>query len=262
MPTLRTRPFFTDNPGDLPYTYDVPASVELVVQSIVARFDGSGAGEDWLPCLSLYTQDGHLMARSRCDQVFAAGDTGVVTWGPFFRRQVAAATPSGASLGFATMLKGVTSVTPINGNFHTYTPDFGVGTSFRSNDSRLTLVTDTPPRNPPVGIGIPGGVVVQVMTAVDSFGAEPDGQHDSGWQISGSYSVRQEGPGRTSPQAGGFGDPLTDDFSGPASLVFIDHLSSASDWVVGLAHEYDNWTNGAQDFRYGVTVTILGDRPT
>lgn len=87
MANLRTRPFFTDVPGALPYRYDVPGSVELVVQSVVARFDGAGAAGTFLPCLAVYTQDGHLIARVRPDQEFLVGDTGVVTYAPFLRRK-------------------------------------------------------------------------------------------------------------------------------------------------------------------------------
>jgi hypothetical protein len=90
---LSTRPFFTDNPGSIPYEYVVPATVELRVQSIVARFDGGGASGEFYPCLAIYTQDNHLLARIRTDQKFAIGDSGVVTWGPFLRQAAAAAAP-------------------------------------------------------------------------------------------------------------------------------------------------------------------------
>jgi hypothetical protein len=95
---LSTKPFFTDNPGSIPYEYIVPATVELRVQSIVARFDGTAASGEFYPCLAIYTQDNHLLARIRTDQKFSVGDTGVVTWGPFLR-QAAAATPAPPSSG-------------------------------------------------------------------------------------------------------------------------------------------------------------------
>jgi hypothetical protein len=93
---LSTKPFFTDNPGSIPYEYVVPATVELRVQSIVARFNGAAASGEFYPCLAIYTQDNHLLARIRTDQKFAVGDTGVVTWGPFLRQAAAAAAAAGS----------------------------------------------------------------------------------------------------------------------------------------------------------------------
>lgn len=103
MANLRTKPFFTDVPGALPYTYTVPGTVELVTQSIVARFDGSAAAASFVPCVSVYTQDGRLMARVRLDQVFAAGDTGVGTWAPFLRRVLTGTTPVSTNAAIARL---------------------------------------------------------------------------------------------------------------------------------------------------------------
>lgn len=83
MPTLRTSPIYTDNPGSLPASYVIPGTLELVIQSIVARFDGSAAASEFYPTLSIYTQDGRLVSRVRTDEAFDVGDTGVVTFGPF-----------------------------------------------------------------------------------------------------------------------------------------------------------------------------------
>jgi len=83
---LRTSPIYTDNPGALPAQYIIPGTLELVVQAIVARFNGAAAAGSFLPCLSVYTQDGRLVARVRPDQELAVGDTGVVTFAPFLRR--------------------------------------------------------------------------------------------------------------------------------------------------------------------------------
>lgn len=262
MPTLRTRPFFTDNPGDLPYTYDVPASVELVVQSIVARFDGGGAGEDWLPCLSLYTQDGHLMARSRCDQVFAAGDTGVVTWGPFFRRQVAAATPSGASLAFASWRSNSVAVTgPLN-SFNIMDLNPATAPGIKTNDPRLAIVND-PGHTPLWGISIPGGVVIEAMTSVELVSNIADGAHTVGWVIRGVPSVTRYGPREGITQSASFSEiGMADDYSAPDALYHVQHMGASSDWILGGIHTWRNWTTDPLDFTYGIDVTILGDLPT
>ena len=77
---------YTDNPGAIPASYIVPPSLDLVVQSIVARFNGAAAAASFMPTLEVLSQDGRLIARVRPDQTFLVGDTGVVTWSPFLRR--------------------------------------------------------------------------------------------------------------------------------------------------------------------------------
>jgi hypothetical protein len=88
-----TQLVYTENPGGLPAAYVLPPGLDLVVQSIVARIDGTSASGTFVPTLSIYSQSGNLMARVRPDQEFAAGDTGVVTWAPFLRRRKAATRP-------------------------------------------------------------------------------------------------------------------------------------------------------------------------
>ncbi len=82
---------FADNPGDLPANYTLPPNSDFAVNSVVARIDGSAAAGSFVACLSIFSQDGHLMARVPTDQVFAPGDTGVVTYAPFLRKTAAAA---------------------------------------------------------------------------------------------------------------------------------------------------------------------------
>lgn len=87
---------YADNPGSLPASYTLPPGLDLALQSIVARVDGTGASASFRPCLAVYSQDGKLMARVPAQQTFAIGDTGVVTWAPFLK---AASTASTTSLG-------------------------------------------------------------------------------------------------------------------------------------------------------------------
>lgn len=92
--TARTQLIFTDNPGDLPASYRVPASLEIVVSSVFARFDGSGAGGDFLATLDILSQSGNLISRVAVNsQTLAAGDSARVTWAPFLRRASAATPP-------------------------------------------------------------------------------------------------------------------------------------------------------------------------
>jgi hypothetical protein len=86
----RTSLIFTDNPGDLPAQYVVPPSMDLQLQSVVARFNGSGAGAAFWPCLSVFTSDDHLVGRFRPSTQMEAGDSGVVTYAPFLKDDVSA----------------------------------------------------------------------------------------------------------------------------------------------------------------------------
>lgn len=74
------QPIFTDNPGQLPATYTIPAGVAFDVASVFAKFDGSAASGSFLPCLTVLTQDGHVVARVRPDETYSVGDTGDITW--------------------------------------------------------------------------------------------------------------------------------------------------------------------------------------
>ena len=95
MGTEDTHLVYTDNPGAIPATYEVPDTLSLDISSVFARIDGSGAAGPFLPCLSVYSQDGHLLARVPADQTLAIGDTATVTWAPFLRTATTGgATPS------------------------------------------------------------------------------------------------------------------------------------------------------------------------
>lgn len=90
MPTPITR----DGPEAAPYAYVLASSEEFTPQAISAVFDGSGAGGDFLPCCSVYTQNGQLVSRDFPSTV-TAGDSAEVTYHPF--------------------LRAATSVTPVTG---------------------------------------------------------------------------------------------------------------------------------------------------
>lgn len=71
--------------GNAPLTYTVtePGTVDL--QSIFARFDGSGAGGSFKPVVTIRAQNGAILARVFPSQDLAAGDTADVTFAPFLR---------------------------------------------------------------------------------------------------------------------------------------------------------------------------------
>lgn len=76
---------FNDAPGALPAQYVVPPTLDLQISSIVARFNGAAASGAFLPCLAIYSQDGHLVGRFHPNVEVSAGDTATVTYAPFLR---------------------------------------------------------------------------------------------------------------------------------------------------------------------------------
>lgn len=91
MAQQKVQLIYTDNPGNLPADFTLPPGLDLELSSVIARVNGSGAAATFLPVLEVLSQDGKIIAQSRPDQEFSAGDTGRVTWAPFLRRQAAAA---------------------------------------------------------------------------------------------------------------------------------------------------------------------------
>ena len=79
----RVQLIFRENPGTLPADYPLGPGEEIELSSVVARVDGAGAAATFIPVLEVLSQAGNLIARVRSDQVFAVGDTGVVTFAPF-----------------------------------------------------------------------------------------------------------------------------------------------------------------------------------
>lgn len=261
--TARTQLIFTDNPGDLPATYTVPPSLEIVISSVFARFDGSGAGGDFLATLDILSQNGNLVSRVAVNsQTLAAGDSARVTWAPFLRRPAASAAPSGAGLPFGSWESNSVSVSgPLN-SFNIMDLNPAVAPGMVTNDSRLAVVND-PGHTPLWGISIPGGVVVEVMTSVHLVSNIADGAHTIGWVIRGVPSVTRYGPSEGIAQSAAFSEiGMADDYSAPDTLYHVQHMGAASDWIVGGIHTWEGWTTDPLDFRYGIDVTILGDRPT
>lgn len=103
----KTQLIFTDNPGAVPASYVIPGGLDLVLQSIVARFNGAAAGGAFLPVLAVYSQDGKLMGRFHPNTELAVGDTAVVTYAPFLKASEAAA---GSALPWARYTPGAVVV--------------------------------------------------------------------------------------------------------------------------------------------------------
>lgn len=74
---------YSDAPGSVPATYTLPPGFDVLLHSVSAQFNGSGAGGTFYPCLSVYSQDDKLIGRFFPAQALAAGDSAEVTFAPF-----------------------------------------------------------------------------------------------------------------------------------------------------------------------------------
>lgn len=145
-------PIFTDNPGSLPATYTIPPGVQIDLSSVYAKIDGSGAAASFLPCLTVLSQDGHVIARVKQDDSYAVGDTGDATWSPFLKAAAAAAPPSGgypftldrAGLQGMSVLVPTATWTALDGN---WSSSYNVGSQayIRSNTGPNRLQFTLPP---------------------------------------------------------------------------------------------------------------------
>ncbi|HVE35374.1 MAG TPA: hypothetical protein VNC18_17545 [Gemmatimonadaceae bacterium] len=81
MPS-ETQLIFTDNPGSFPASYRLPPGLEVVLSTVYARYDGSGASGDFVPTLDAVSQSGQLMARVAMGQTIPQGSSARTTWAP------------------------------------------------------------------------------------------------------------------------------------------------------------------------------------
>jgi hypothetical protein len=74
-----------------PKDYTVPGNAELILKAVQASFTDNGAASDWLPCVTLISDSGHIIARA-CDQnvKVTAGDDADVSWFPNVSRSAGA----------------------------------------------------------------------------------------------------------------------------------------------------------------------------
>ena len=93
-------------PGPAPYTYEVPASLEVQPYTATATYDGTGASEDFIPVLSVYSQTGALLGRVFPQGTVTMGDSTVVTYVPPFGSAASSPSPSGSGIQFDTDNEG------------------------------------------------------------------------------------------------------------------------------------------------------------
>lgn len=96
-----------------PLSYTVAGAQEIIIRSLFASFDGTGAAGAFLPCVQVVSPAGQVVIEAITDASVAAGSSADVTFAPFLKGAAAAST-AGAGLPNAVMKKSNTQT--INGN--------------------------------------------------------------------------------------------------------------------------------------------------
>lgn len=91
-----------------PATFQLQGTGELDIKSVTVTMDGSAAGTNFFPTLSIYTQDDRLLSRTQPASAVTAGQSAIVTWAPFLRKAAAAAAGS-TVLPYAVVYDGFVS---------------------------------------------------------------------------------------------------------------------------------------------------------
>src|SRR5881396_4092540 len=74
----------------VPSTYTLPEAVEFILKCVNADFDGAGAGGTYLPCVTILSDSGHVIARAVDQGVsVGAGGDAEVSWFPRLGRRAA-----------------------------------------------------------------------------------------------------------------------------------------------------------------------------
>lgn len=110
----------------VPSNYVLPDAAELRLKAVYADFSASGAATDWLPCVTILSDSGDVIARAADQDVkVTAGDDASVSWFPRVRRRRASTTPSGLACqllgsgnGNTTLALTLTSAVPAKGVLH------------------------------------------------------------------------------------------------------------------------------------------------
>jgi hypothetical protein len=81
--------------GAVPVEYEIPASAEFILKAVTAEFDGSGAASAYLPCVTIVSDSGHVIARAVDPSVsVAAGASAEVSWFPGVKHSGASSSTS------------------------------------------------------------------------------------------------------------------------------------------------------------------------
>ena len=110
--TASVPPYLFSQEGtfDAPFTFEVPASLEVQPYTAHATFDGSGASGDFRPCLTFYSASGVVLGRYFPAEVLHSGDVAEVTYTPPFGTAPVSPSPAGgATVDFGVILEMIHS---------------------------------------------------------------------------------------------------------------------------------------------------------
>ncbi len=180
-----------DAPAPLVYTVNTGGAIQPTAST--ATFDGTGAGGNFLACLSFYAQSGELLSRVFPQTIIQAGDVAQVSYAPF----PGGMTGSGAQSGIRFDVNNIGDWL----NVHT------------TGDPGITFTADT---------SAAGGIILQTndgdnglffLTKANDTGGTLTRDEGSGGvktQVlgNGGYAVQNEGNGGTSVSDDGGGGLL------------------------------------------------------
>jgi hypothetical protein len=137
--TATVPPYLFEAPGthDAPFTFAVPASLEVMPYTAHATFDGTGASGDFRPCLTFYGVDGVVLGRYFPANVVKQGDVQEVTYTPPFGTAAVSETPSGFTATYEVLTASPIALTATGIGIPSWTHSSGT--------SLLDLTTPTAP---------------------------------------------------------------------------------------------------------------------
>ena len=107
-----------------PLSYTVAGAQEIIIRSLFASFDGTGAAGAFLPCVQVVSPAGQVVIEAITDASVAAGSSADVTFAPFLR-------PGGGGSSAASLSFGIA----YRNNFDIPTVPTGSGANFDPWDS-------------------------------------------------------------------------------------------------------------------------------
>lgn len=148
--------------ANAPKTYVVPDAAEFLLKAVNADMDGSGAGSDWLPCVTILSDAGEVIARAVDQDVkVLAGGSAEVSWFPHLRRKGAVAAGDtrckllGSGNGTDTITITLTAPVPADGVLQVVLMQATIGDSF-DTFSQPNAVSDSQ--------GVAGWVYPNIVT--------------------------------------------------------------------------------------------------
>ncbi len=135
---LEGAPYLFSQTGTFPapYTFTVPATLEVRTDMASASFDGSGASGAFLPAISFYSPSGVRLGTFPCQGTpLAMGDSAEVTWFPLGLAASSAAAPGGGIQFDTDNEGGYLTVAANNAQPFSNPPFYGHSTSLELMDT-------------------------------------------------------------------------------------------------------------------------------